>query len=319
MSKLERFIRKLSGARSDSEGSFQEEEITYADIEKDYELIWSRIGSGLSGSTYTCVSRFLNYKYALKIVEDSKQNRKEIHFQRRCQQSEHVVPIIDVYRCTGKHPNAKPGVKYLYIIMELQREGNLFYYIHRQGRLREETAVRFMKQIVLGLQSIHKQGIIHRDLKPDNILISEREENNELYAKLCDFGFSCEESSRPVRADYTSYYVAPEVLCKDRDYNPHPTPLELAPYDHHCDLWSLGVTLYCMLVGDTPFFPEINFVPVTRLMYDNIQNARYRFPTSLDADISADAKHLISGLLRPVPEERLSLDLVLSHPWFNIA
>ena len=317
MSKIGKIIHKLSGARSHSKSSSSGEEISSSDIEQDYKLNWSRIGNGISGSTYMCASRGLGYKYALKILEDTKRSRAEIRLQRRCQHSEHVVPIVDVFRCAGHHPGCRTGGRYLYVVMELQREGNLFQLIKQQGGVREETAVPLVRQVVSGLQSMHKQGVIHKDLKPENILLSEREDRIQLSAKICDFGFSCKEKSNPTRVEYTPYYVAPEVLCKDRQYNPHPTPNELAPYDHRCDIWSLGVVLYCMLIGESPFFPEVNYVPLTHLMYDNIQTARYKIPASHTPGISTEAQDLIRALLRPNPEDRLSLDKVLCHPWFE--
>ena len=317
MAKIGKMIRKLS--KSDSESSSGgEEEIISTDIKQEYELIWYRVGTGISGGLYMCSSRFLGIKYALKILEDNKRSREEVNFHRKCHHSEHVVPIIDVFRSVGHHPGSKPGMKYLYIVMELQRGGNLFQFIKREGGVREETAVRLIRQIVYALQCLHKQGIIHKDLKPENILLSERGEGEEreLCAKLSDFGFSCQEKSRPTRVEYTPYYVAPEVLCKDREYNPFPTPRHFAPYDHRCDIWSLGVVLYCMLLGDTPFFPELHDTLMTPMMYDNIQNSRYKV-LSQAPGISTESRDLIGVLLKPNPDERISLGKVLSHPWFE--
>ena len=315
MSSIGKLIRKLSRARSDSEESG--EEISSRDIEQDYKLIWSRIGNGISGSTYACASRESGSKYALKILEDNKRSKTEIRLQRRCQQSENVVPIVDVFRCVGRHPGCSQGSRYLHVVMELQRGGNLFQYIKRNGGVREERAVPLVRHIVSGLKSIHKQGIIHKDLKPENVLLSEEGEEKQLCAKLCDFGFSCEGKSNPIQVEYTPYYVAPEVLCKDTQYNPFPSANEMASYDHRCDVWSLGVVLFCMLIGESPFYSEVNYVPLSHLMYENIQTARYKIPASHTPGISTEAQDLISALLRPNPEDRLSLDKVLSHPWFE--
>ncbi|KAI6657897.1 MAP kinase activated protein kinase 2 [Oopsacas minuta] len=284
------------------------------DSRTQYDLVQSSpLGNGATGVVYRCICKETNKIYALKIVRDNKDGLNEIVLQRRCN-SENVVPIIDVFRCVGHHPGSKPGVKYLYIVMELQREGNLFQFIKCHGGVREETAVHLMKQVVYGLQSLHKQGIIHKDLKPENILLSEGEDK-ELCAKLSDFGFSCQEKSHPTRVEYTPYYVAPEVLCKDRQYNPYPTSMDLAPYDHRCDIWGLGVTIYTLLTGITPFYSEINGRVMTPIMYDNIQNARYKFPEYQWRGISTNAKDLISKLLITDPKDRLTLRQILKHPW----
>ena len=292
--------------------------IKESDIRKHYELfLHSPLGKGVSGEVFKCKSKETGSLYALKILKHNKRGKNEITFHTKCQESEYVVPIIDVFTCAGHHPDAKAGTKYFYVVMELQK-GSLFTYIRDNRGVKEETAVPIMKQIVSGLHTVHKHGIIHRDLKPENILISEREGGKELCVKLCDFGTSCEESSRPTRPEYTPFYVAPEVLCKDNRYNYQLDPAELSkPYDRRCDIWALGVILYCMLSSTPPFFSEIHRRSVSHTMFNNVQSARYKFDDDIWKDISPEAKDLISRLLRADPTERLTLEQVLEHPWMS--
>ena len=288
------------------------------DFRCEYELVlYAPLGRGVSGEVYRCISKATNKVYALKILPDNKKGLDEIVLQRRCQHSENVVPIVDVFRCVGRHPGCSQGSRYLHVVMELQRGGNLFQYIKRNGGVREERAVPLVRHIVSGLKSIHKQGIIHKDLKPENVLLSEEGEEKQLCAKLCDFGLSVEERSKPTRAEYTPYYVAPEVLCKDRLYNYQLSVEDSKPYDHRCDIWALGVIIYSMLSSRTPFYSEVHGRCITPIMYDNIMNGRFKFPDDPWKNISANAKDLISNLLKADPSKRLTLEQVLTHPWLS--
>ena len=288
------------------------------DFRVEYELVLSApLGRGVSGEVYRCICKETSKVHALKILPDSKKALTEVVMQRRCQHSENVVPIVDVFRCVGHHPGCKPGGRYLYVVMELQREGNLFQYIKQQGGVGEETAVPLVRQIVYALQSVHKQGIIHKDLKPENILLSEKGEDKQLCAKLCDFGLACEEKSNPTCVEYTPYYVAPEVLCKDRQYNYELSVEDSKPYDHRCDIWALGIIIFSMLSSKTPFYSEVHGRHITPIMFDNILNARFKFQEDTWNNISDNAKGLISSLLVADPSKRLTLEQVLKHPWLS--
>ena len=318
MNQIKSFVRTISPALYIKKDEKVYHAVREVDFGREYELVLSApLGSGVSGEVYRCISKETNKVLALKILPDTKKALNEVVLQRRCQHSEHVVPIVDVFRCAGHHPGCRTGGRYLYVVMELQREGNLFQFIKQQGGVREETAVPLVRQVVSGLQSMHKQGIIHKDLKPENILLSDREDQKQLCAKICDFGLSVEEKSNPTRVEYTPYYVAPEVLCKDRQYNYQLSVEDCKPYDHRCDIWALGVIIYSMLSGKTPFYSEVHGRSITPIMYDNILNARFKFQDDPWKNISANAKDLISSLLVADPSKRLTLEQVLKHPWLS--
>jgi serine/threonine-protein kinase SRK2 len=124
--------------------------------------------------------------------------------------------------------------------MEYASGGELFDRISAAGRFLEPEARYFFQQVVAGVLHCHRSGVCHRDLKLENTLLDAAHPPR---VKICDFGYSKSSlmHSAPKTAVGTPAYIAPEVLKKE-------------PYQGGAaDVWSLGVTLYVMLVGSYPF------------------------------------------------------------------
>ena len=298
-------------------------------LEDDYRLFWrDRIGCGANGSVYSCVCVKTWKNYAVKVIPDKPRARKEVEMQMACQSSKYVVPIIDVYSNSCDKLSKNSRNKYIFIIMENMRGGELFNLIENYSNLlKEEHWCKIIKQIVLGLKDIHELGIIHRDIKPENIFIRDEysinqittadDVVNDMEIMLGDFGFSTREESKPCEALFTPYYVAPEILANDLRYRVDSNDKSQQPYDARCDLWSLGVLMYALISNIPPFYPEIQSKSMTRLMYNNILNGNFHFRYEIWKDVSCEAKELISDLVQVNPENRITLQEVMQHSWFR--
>lgn len=132
--------------------------------------------------------------------------------------------------------------KYVHIVMELCLGGDLFDNIIKKGHFTENEAAKTMKKVLSAINYLHSLKICHRDLKPENFLFSTEGTHNEI--KVIDFGLSTKfgETSDLHSVVGTPFYVAPEVL--------------YGAYNKECDVWSLGVILYTLLVGYPPFRGE---------------------------------------------------------------
>ncbi len=132
------------------------------------------------------------------------------------------------------------------------------------------------------LHYLHSNRIIHRDMKPQNILISA---NGVI--KLCDFGFARAMSNNTVvltSIKGTPLYMSPELV-------------QEMPYDHTADLWSLGVIIYELFVGQPPFYTNSIYTLIQLIVKEEV-----KYPDN----IVGDFKDFLSGLLNKNPQERLT-------------
>lgn len=178
----------------------------------------------------------------------------------------------------------------LFFVIEFVKGGDLMFHMQRQKKLPEDHARFYAAEITLALNFLHERGIIYRDLKLDNVLL-----DHEGHIKLTDYGM-CKEGILP--GDKTSTfcgtpnYIAPEIL-RGEDY------------DFSVDYWALGVLLYEMLAGKSPFDiqnmtdnPDEN---TEDYLFQFILERNIRIPRA----ISVKAQSVLRGFLNKNPAERL--------------
>ena len=220
-------------------------------------------------------SKFSDEKYRNKIINEIKLMKNLKHFS--------VVKLLDVIE----------NEKYILLIMENILGGDLLTFIKKRNKLQEKIAKFLIKQLLQAIKYIHSKNIVHRDIKLDNILI---DLNNNI--KLCDFGVGkYVEGENEMLFDQcgTPAYIAPEVLSGE-GYSGFPV-----------DLWSCGVVLYSLLMGNVPFKAQ-NLNELQGL----IISGNYKQVKG----ISNNAKDLLNKLLEIDPNKRINVNEALNHPWF---
>ena len=171
--------------------------------------------------------------------------------------------------------------------------GDLLGFIRKRAKISEPTAKIIFKQIIKGLQYIHKKKIVHRDIKLDNVLI---DLTNTV--KICDFGVCRILQPGDIMYEHcgTPAYIAPEIF-KDEGYE-----------GFSCDIWSAGVTLYYMLAGVQPF--KANKI-------EDLKEIILKGKFEKIEDVSNEANDLIKGMLEFNPNKRFTIEDILKHPWLK--
>jgi serine/threonine protein kinase len=180
-----------------------------------------------------------------------------------------------------------------YLVMEFCAKGDLLRHIKDKGKMNENHARRYFRQLINAVKYMKDHGVLHRDLKPGNLFVTDAD-----VIKVGDYGCSKKLSSKDeLRKSQlgTPNYISPEVF-------------KLNEYSYSCDLWSCGCILYIMLVGKTPFESEMSKMTFRRILKEQYVMPKY---------LSDEAQDLISKILKVDVNERITVEGVLEHPFLT--
>ena len=292
-------------------------------ISNGFNLKFSHpIGEGGFAKVYLAKDIIKNKKYAVKFVQTSKMKPKELQLFQNEKNILNLALVNNFPNIIKIHAIFKDSAGNYYIVLDYCNGGSLhkcFYeYYNTHGRPFPEKYVRYlMKEILLGVNSLHQYGVIHRDLKLGNILLNYKNEidkinNNILNAevKIIDFNASYYPNnlqpingieiiiSEPKTAIGTVPYMSPSVLLNGLK------PGNQIPYDKKADIWSLGVLCYEMLFAKKPFGNYQNYET-----YQNILHANFDIPKT----ISIQARNFLNCMLILDSNKRYSARRLLLH------
>ncbi|KAF8883805.1 kinase-like domain-containing protein [Infundibulicybe gibba] len=269
-----------------------------------YDLV-QQIGGGGFSTVFRAVNIEEHRVAACKLValtdQTTETDRKTVEKEMRVHAAlkhENVLEFLNAVVVELKHRHRfVPGI---YILLELAAGGDLFDKIAPDVGVGDEVAHYYFNQLVAGMDYIHSQGVCHRDLKPENILL---DVTGRL--KISDFGLSAvyklKESGKTRMLSErcgSLPYVAPE-LNSDAPYHAEPI-----------DVWGMGVILYTLLAGNTPWDePTIHSPEFVRYVSGQIFK---EVPWNRLGD---HALSLIRGMLTVNPANRMTLSDVFEHPW----
>ncbi|KAG8387695.1 hypothetical protein BUALT_Bualt02G0048000 [Buddleja alternifolia] len=256
-----------------------------------------KIGAGSYGKVVLYRSRSDGKYYAIKAFHKS-------HLLKlRVAPSE--TAMTDVFRevlimKVLSHPNIvnlvevidDPTTDHFYMVLEYVEGKWVCEGAGPQGGLGENTARKYLRDVVSGLMYLHAHNIVHGDIKPDNLLVTASGT-----VKIGDFSVSQvfeDDNDELRRSPGTPVFTAPECC------------LGVTYHGKAADTWAVGVTLYCMILGNYPFLGE-----TLQDTYDKIVNN----PLLLPDDMNPLLKNLLEGLLCKDPRQRLTLEDVAQHAW----
>ncbi|KAH7380660.1 kinase-like domain-containing protein [Pyrenochaeta sp. MPI-SDFR-AT-0127] len=264
---------------------------------EDFEIL-KLIGKGTFGQVFQVRKRDTRRIYAMKVLS------KKVIVQKK--EVAHTLGERNILVRTAMADSTFiVGLKFsfqtpsdLYLVTDYMSGGELFWHLQREGRFQEARAKFYIAELILALQHLHEHNIVYRDLKPENILL---DANGHI--ALCDFGLSKANLTENATTNTfcgTTEYLAPEVLLDEHGYT------------KMVDFWSLGVLVFEMCCGWSPFYAED-----TQQMYKNIAFGKVRFPR--DA-LSTEGRNFVKGLLNRNPKHRLGAtrdaEELKAHPFF---
>ena len=234
----------------------------------DYNFI-NIIGKGNYSTVKLCRNVKNKKTYAMKILKksDVSQSKQYEHLLNEYKVlSEIYHPFIaDFQGINVDNPS------FLYLLFEFVAGGEIYTYQRERKIISLEEARFYAASIITVFDYLHSKKIVYRDLNPENILLDANG-----YVKLCGFG-----NAKILKSDYTS------TMCGTPEYM-SPEMIDKKPYSFSVDFWSLGILLYEMLVGKTPFNETI---PIK--IYQKITKSKIFYPKHLNKDAKSLIKHLL--------------------------
>ena len=187
------------------------------------------------------------------------------------------------------------GLNEINILLEYCRNGSIFELIEKNG-FDELKTYKYFSQVVNAVYFLHSHNLVHRDIKPENILL------NGDKIKLCDFGWCCETNTNNRKSFCGTFeYMAPEIIKE-------------MPYGKPVDIWALGILLYELYFGFSPFNSNKENEEQTKDIINKIMQKKLLFNKKT---ISYDMKDLILHMLEIDAIKRYTINEVVSHPWFK--
>ena len=300
-------------------------------------ILFKELGRGAFGEVYLSMDQNLDVLTAIKVI-----NRKKLNQQQKNKlliqlevlsklNHNNITKLIDKQKTSNN----------FYIEMEYSNGPNLYEYVQKYKKkygkcLDEATVQKIVKQVASGLEYLHKNKIIHRDIKLENLIINFDDVSNKskglteediyqkkiIYSsipsnftevgnlltekitiKICDFGFSREvdENFQASTILGTPITTAPDILYLENNQG---------HYGIEADMWSLGICVYELLIGNVPFFKN-----TIKKIKDDILKGVFDYPK--DVNISFESISFINSLLQHDPKKRLSWDKFWKHPFLT--
>ncbi|XP_020505556.1 ribosomal protein S6 kinase alpha-2 [Labrus bergylta] len=264
-------------------------DVAFSDV---YELK-EEVGPTVTSACRRCLHRVTAVEYSVKIIERARKDpSEEIEILLRYGQHANIITLKDVF----------DDGQFVYLVQDLLRGDELLDRALTVPNFTERDASDIICTLSKTVEYLHSQGVVHRDLKPGNICYSDDSGLPESI-RICDFGFAKQlraENGLLMIPCYTATFMAPEVLRKQG-------------YDAACDIWSLGILLYTMIAGFSPFASSSD--DTAEEILAKIGSGKFVITGGNWDLVSDSAKDIVIKMLHVDPHQRLTAPQVLRHPW----
>ncbi|KGQ95720.1 cAMP-dependent protein kinase type 2 [Candida albicans SC5314] len=254
--------------------------------------IMRTLGTGSFGRVHLVRSVHNGRYYAIKVLKKHQVVKmKQVEHTNDERRMLKLVEHPFLIRMWGTFQDSKN----LFMVMDYIEGGELFSLLRKSQRFPNPVAKFYAAEVTLALEYLHSHDIIYRDLKPENILL-----DRNGHIKITDFGFAKEVSTVTWTLCGTPDYIAPEVITTK-------------PYNKSVDWWSLGVLIFEMLAGYTPFYDSTPMKTYEKILAGKIHYPSFFQPDVIDLLtklITADLTRRLGNLINGPADIR-------NHPWFS--
>ncbi|CAI7672596.1 unnamed protein product [Penicillium pancosmium] len=270
----------------------QKERTTKGKYSQEDFLLQRTLGTGSFGRVHLVQSKHNHRFYAMKVLKKAQVVKmKQIEHTNDERRMLNRVRHPFLVTLWGTWQDSRN----LYMVMDFVEGGELFSLLRKSQRFPNPVAKFYAAEVTLALEYLHQHQVIYRDLKPENLLL-----DRHGHLKITDFGFAKEVPDITWTLCGTPDYLAPEVVSSKG-------------YNKSVDWWSLGILIFEMLCGFTPFWDSGSPVRI----YENILKGKVKYPPYLHDD----AVDLLSQLITADLTKRLGNlhggpDDVKNHAWF---
>ncbi|EGW32961.1 uncharacterized protein SPAPADRAFT_136577 [Spathaspora passalidarum NRRL Y-27907] len=254
--------------------------------------IMRTLGTGSFGRVHLVRSVHNGRYYAIKVLKKYQVVKmKQVEHTNDERRMLKLVEHPFLIRMWGTFQDAKN----LFMVMDYIEGGELFSLLRKSQRFPNPVAKFYAAEVTLALEYLHSHDIIYRDLKPENILL-----DRNGHIKITDFGFAKEVSTVTYTLCGTPDYIAPEVITTK-------------PYNKSIDWWSLGVLIFEMLAGYTPFYDTTPMKTYEKILAGKVHYPSFFAPEVIDLL----SKLITSDLTRRLGNLSNGPADIRNHPWFS--
>ncbi len=258
---------------------------------KDFQMLRT-LGTGSFGRVHLVRSVHNHRYYAIKVLKKAQVIKmKQVEHTNDERRMLKLVEHPFLIRMWGTFQDSRN----LFMVMDFIEGGELFSLLRKSQRFPNPVAKFYAAEVILAIEYLHSHNIIYRDLKPENILL-----DRNGHIKITDFGFAKEVETVTWTLCGTPDYIAPEVITTK-------------PYNKSVDWWSLGILIYEMLAGYTPFYDQTPMKTYEKILVGKVFYPSYFHPDVVDLL----SKLITSDLTRRFGNLQNGAEDIRNHPWFS--
>ena len=270
-------------------------------LDERYTFI-KQAGKGTYGTTWIAEDNQTGQTVAIKAMEKSSTSRAD--FKRELKYSKHLSKHSNIITT---HDTAYETRTSYVMVQDYASGGDLFDAIEPEVGLEESKAKLYLSQIAKAVQYIHSKGLVHRDIKPENIVLGDKEGS---FVQLIDFGMTLKNGTHVPRVCGSIPYTPPEICSASDDIG--------FLVDPSCDVWSVGILLFCMLTGSFPW-EQATLSDPNYYEFVQWQSGITNKPPRMWRKFSPSLLSLFNKLLAMDPCDRCEMKEVFQHikdAWF---